>query len=90
MLHYTDPSVGGVAGEKKILRNKYASAVGEAEGMYWQYESFLKKMDAELYTVAGACRGIIFHPGTLFREMPDEVILDDFIISMQVCLQGYG
>lgn len=89
MLHYTDPRVGGVAGEKKILRNNYASAVGEAEGMYWQYESFLKKMDAELYTVAGASGELFSIRAPLFREMPDEVILDDFIISMQVCLQGY-
>jgi hypothetical protein len=28
---------------KKILQNRAESVVGEAEGLYWQYESFLKK-----------------------------------------------
>ncbi len=52
--HYTDPKTGGVAGEKKILLPKYKSAIGEAEGIYWNYESFMKKQDAEFNTVVGA------------------------------------
>lgn len=87
--HYSKPEVGAVAGEKKILRNIYASAVGEAEGIYWQYESFLKRMDAELYTVTGASGELFSLRTALFRELDQDVILDDFVISMQVCLQGY-
>jgi cellulose synthase/poly-beta-1,6-N-acetylglucosamine synthase-like glycosyltransferase len=87
--HYSDPVVGAVAGEKKILRNNYASVVGEAEGMYWQYESFLKKMDAELYTVVGASGELFSIRTSLFRETEIELILDDFVISMQIALQGY-
>lgn len=87
--HYSNPAVGAVAGEKKILRNIYASAVGEAEGIYWQYESFLKRMDAELYTVTGASGELFSLRTALFRELEQDVILDDFVISMQVCLQGY-
>lgn len=87
--HYSDPDVGGVAGEKKILRNHFASAVGEAEGIYWQYESFMKRMDAELYTVTGASGELFSIRTELFRALDREVILDDFVISMQVCLQGY-
>lgn len=89
MLHYRDEKVGGVAGEKKILRNNYESVVGEAEGMYWQYESFMKKMDAEFYTIVGAAGELFSIRAELFGEMNHDVILDDFIISMQVCLQGY-
>lgn len=89
MVHYSDPRVGAVAGEKKILRNIYASAVGEAEGIYWQYESFLKRMDAELYTVTGASGELFSLRTALFRELEQEVILDDFVISLQVCQQGY-
>jgi cellulose synthase/poly-beta-1,6-N-acetylglucosamine synthase-like glycosyltransferase len=88
MVHYQDAKVGGVAGEKKILRNNYESVVGEAEGMYWQYESFLKKMDAEFNTIVGAAGELFSIRTGLFREMNDDVILDDFVISMQVCLQG--
>ena len=89
MIHYSDKKVGGVAGEKKIFRNNYASVVGEAEGIYWQYESFMKKMDAEFYTVAGAAGELFSIRTELFKPLDDEIILDDFVISMQVCLQGY-
>jgi len=89
MVHYQDNKIGAVAGEKKILRNNYESVVGEAEGIYWQYESFMKKMDAEFNTIVGAAGELFSIRTDLFREMGDDVILDDFIISMQVCLQGY-
>lgn len=87
--HYTDKSVGGVAGEKKISRHKNISAVGEAEGIYWKYESMLKKLDADLNTVTGAAGELFSIRTSLFKEISDDLILDDFVISMQVCLQGY-
>jgi poly-beta-1,6-N-acetyl-D-glucosamine synthase len=89
VLHYEDVRVGGVAGEKKIIRNKELSAIGEAEGLYWQYESFLKKQDAGFNTVVGAAGELFSIRTELFKPMNDELILDDFITSMQVCLQGY-
>ncbi len=87
--HYADERTGGVAGEKKILRNHEVSAVGEAEGLYWQYESFMKKLDAGLNTVTGAAGELFSIRTALFRELNDDLILDDFVISMQICLQGY-
>ncbi|MBK9937506.1 MAG: glycosyltransferase family 2 protein [Chitinophagaceae bacterium] len=87
--HYANPKTGGVAGEKKILRNKGVSAVGEAEGLYWQYESFMKKLDAAFNTVTGAAGELFSIRTALFKELDDELILDDFVISMQICLQEY-
>jgi poly-beta-1,6-N-acetyl-D-glucosamine synthase len=89
MTHYSNEKVGGVAGEKKIISNKTISAVGEAEGLYWQYESFMKKLDAGLNTVTGAAGELFSIRTALFKELEDELILDDFIISMQICLEGY-
>lgn len=87
--HYCDPKVGGVAGEKKILMSNRVSAVGEAEGLYWRYESFMKKLDADFNTVVGAAGELFSIRTELFKELKDDLILDDFVISMQVCLQGY-
>lgn len=87
--HYANPKVGGVAGEKKIMRNSFASAVGEAEGLYWQYESFMKRQDAELYTVVGAAGELFSIRSSLFNAIDETIILDDFVISMQICLRGY-
>ncbi len=89
MPHYQDENIGGVAGEKKILQNRAESVVGEAEGLYWQYESFLKKMDASFFSIVGAAGELFSIRTHLFSPIDDHVILDDFIISMQVCLQGY-
>lgn len=87
--HYNDEKVGGVAGEKKIISCKEISAAGLAEKMYWKYESFMKKLDAGLNTVTGAAGELFSIRTGLFKALDDEVILDDFVISMQVCLQGY-
>ena len=51
--HYDNPAIGGVAGEKRIVP-QHNSGVSEAEGLYWQYESFLKKQDSGFHTVVGA------------------------------------
>lgn len=87
--HYNDEKVGGVAGEKKIISNKKNAVPGEAERIYWKYESFMKKLDAGLNTVTGAAGELFSIRTHLFKALEEEVILDDFIISMQVCLQGY-
>ncbi len=89
MPHYRDPQTGGVAGEKKIIQSKNSSVVGEGEGLYWRYESTLKQCDAAFYTVVGAAGELFSLRSDLFREPADAVVLDDFWLSMQVCLQGY-
>ena len=61
----------------------------KAEGLYWKYESFMKKLDADFNTVVGAA-GELFSIRTELFKVPDEnIILDDFVISMKVCLKGY-
>lgn len=89
MQHYSDPRIGGVAGEKKILVEKSNSAVGEAEGLYWQYESLLKTLDAKFNTVVGAAGELFSIRRRLFIPLDNHIILDDFMISMNVCRQGY-
>lgn len=86
--HYADEHTGGVAGEKKVIA---AGAAGAAatEGIYWKYESFLKKMDAELYSVVGAAGELFSIRTALYAPVEEEVILDDFIISLRINMAGY-
>jgi cellulose synthase/poly-beta-1,6-N-acetylglucosamine synthase-like glycosyltransferase len=87
--HYQNPQVGGVAGEKKIIESSDNSIAGAGEGLYWKYESFLKKLDWEYYTVVGAA-GELFSIKTDLYEYPgDHILLDDFLISLKVCQKGY-
>jgi cellulose synthase/poly-beta-1,6-N-acetylglucosamine synthase-like glycosyltransferase len=87
--HFANKNVGGVAGEKKILQDKSSSAVGQAEGMYWKYESFMKQQDSDFNTVVGAAGELFSIRTELFRSPTDHFILDDFMVSMQVCLKGH-
>lgn len=87
--HYNDPKTGGVAGEKRVRREGDQDLSGAGEGLYWKYESLLKKIDADCYSVVGAA-GELFSVRTALYENPGaDVILDDFIISLNICRKGY-
>jgi cellulose synthase/poly-beta-1,6-N-acetylglucosamine synthase-like glycosyltransferase len=87
--HYQDESVGGVAGEKRIFRKEQDDAAGSGEGFYWKYESFLKRIDADVYSVVGAA-GELFSIRTALYEPPDEdTIIEDFYLSMRIAGKGY-
>lgn len=86
--HYTDRKVGGVAGEKRI-RIVNESTTGSGEGLYWRYESLLKRLDARLYTVTGAAGELFSIRTGLWEPLPENAILDDFVISSRINLKGY-
>ena len=86
--HYHNEKVGGVSGEKRIS-DKALSAVGFGERLYWRYESLLKKANAEFYTIVGAAGELFSIRTKLFQPLDEKVILDDFVISANVCQQGY-
>lgn len=86
---FSDPKVGCVSGEKRILSKEKDSAAGSGEGLYWKYESALKKWDAELYSVVGAAGELFAIRTELYREVERDTLLDDFIISLRVAQDGY-
>ena len=88
--HYLDPKVGGVAGEKKVLSaTLHSEEVGEGEGLYWKYESFLKEQDSAFYSVVGAAGELFSLRTKLYEPLPHHIILDDFVLSLRVAQQGY-
>ena len=87
--HFRDPDVGAVAGEKRILTTDAESAAGSGEGLYWQYESQLKKWDAELHTIVGAAGELFAVRTALYEAVSPDTILDDFMISLRIAERGY-
>lgn len=87
--HFSDSQVGCVAGEKRIRKSEGSSS-GEGEGLYWKYESFLKKLDSELYTTVGAA-GELFavRRELLEQEIPSNAIIEDFVLSLRIAGSGY-
>ncbi|MBN1118018.1 MAG: glycosyltransferase [Bacteroidales bacterium] len=87
--HFQDKRVGCVAGEKKIISTAKDNAAGSGEGLYWNYESLLKKLEARVGSVLGAA-GELYAIQTKLYEAPDEkFVLDDFIVSMNIAQKGY-
>lgn len=88
--HYQSQDVGGVAGEKIVKeQGNNDSTAGAGEGLYWKYESFLKKLDSEFYSVVGAAGELFSIRTDLFFNVPENVLLDDFIISLKIAERGY-
>lgn len=87
--HYTDETVGAVAGEKRVQINENADASAAGEGFYWKYESTLKKWDSELYSVVGAAGELFSVRRSLYQDVPSDTVLDDFMISMLIATKGY-
>jgi cellulose synthase/poly-beta-1,6-N-acetylglucosamine synthase-like glycosyltransferase len=86
---FNDPTVGCVSGEKRIVDKESDVAAGAGEGIYWKYESTLKKWDAELYSVVGAAGELFAIRTALYKHVEKDTILDDFIISLRVAQEGY-
>ncbi len=85
MKHYRDPKVGAVSGEKKVL----AMGAGLGEGMYWRYESLLKKIDSDLFSVVGAAGELFSFRKELFIHLPPQTIIEDFALSLSIVERGY-
>lgn len=87
--HFKDEKVGGVAGEKQIVDNKSDNASGSGEGMYWKYESALKKMDSNLTTAIGAAGELFALRTELYHETEPDTLIEDFVTSMRIVAKGY-
>jgi len=87
--HYADKTVGAVAGEKRVTVQATDDASAAGEGFYWKYESALKKWDSELYTVVGAAGELFSVRRSLYRHVPNNSIIDDFMVSMLIVKEGY-
>ncbi len=86
--HYADVKTGGVAGEKRVSSSADLDATS-GEGLYWKYESILKKLDSELYSVVGAAGELFSIRRELYEDLDDETLIEDFVLSLRVCLKGY-
>ncbi|MGL5318948.1 MAG: glycosyltransferase family 2 protein, partial [Bacteroidales bacterium] len=86
---FTDPSVGCVAGEKRIQMDEKANSNSVGEGLYWKYESKLKELDYRLYSVVGAAGELFAIRTNLYFQMPQDTLLDDFILSLSIAKDGY-
>ena len=89
VMHFHDANVGVVNGEKKIIVDESDDAVSSGEGLYWKYESFLKKTDSDFYTSVGSAGELFAIRRSLYEEVPSGISIEDFYVSMKIVLKGY-
>ena len=83
---FADPEVGATTGAKTVRRD--GSAV-DSEGLYWRYESFIKRKETRLGSCIGAAGEIFAVRRSLIEPIPAEVINDDFYLAMRVVCRGH-
>ena len=87
LRHYVDPKIGGVSGEKRV--STLADNPVNGEGIYWQYESFMKRLDGEFYSLVAAAGELFSIRRGLWQPIQEDTILDDLHLTLSVCLSGY-
>lgn len=86
--HYADPIVGGVSGAKGIIIKEDDTAESKGEGLYWRYESTIKKADSTFNSLMGAAGELVSFRTELVVDLPEDTILDDFMQSFNMLKQG--
>lgn len=81
--HFCDKSVGCVSGVKKIVKDKNNCTSGN-EGIYWKFESFIKKNESKFNSLIGADGAILAINKEFYVQQNNDTILDDFMISINV------
>lgn len=81
---FCDPSVGGVAGSKRVR-----ASGARPEGAYWRLENVLRRADSRIWSVMGAAGEVLAIRRDRFPALEPDTILDDFMISMRLVQLGY-
>jgi poly-beta-1,6-N-acetyl-D-glucosamine synthase len=86
--NFIDRKVGCVSGELVFEENPGSSIQAEM-GSYWRFEKQLRKLESATGSVPGATGAIYAVRKELFRPLPEQTLLDDVLVPMHVCMQGY-
>jgi cellulose synthase/poly-beta-1,6-N-acetylglucosamine synthase-like glycosyltransferase len=86
VAQFRDPKVGMVNGNKVLKRTP--TMVGEGEGVYWIYETLLKRADSDVFSNAFVTGAMTAIRKELFCPVPDYLEFDH-VLPLHVVNQGY-
>ena len=81
---FSDETVGVVVGRLVLTDPATGTNV---DGLYWRYETFLKQMDARLNALLGANGAIYAVRRSVFVPIPDDTLVDDFVLPLLIRLR---
>ena len=82
---FADPAVGAVCG-RLVLTDPATGA--NADGLYWKYETFLKKCESRLGALLGSNGAIYAIRRKSYVPIPGDTIVDDFVIPLLAKLRA--
>jgi biofilm PGA synthesis N-glycosyltransferase PgaC len=82
--HFADPTVGCVSGSKTVTKG----GVGQAESVYWRYESHIRKMETACGSTVGVVGEINAVRRSLFAPIASGVINDDAFLALHFLAAG--
>jgi cellulose synthase/poly-beta-1,6-N-acetylglucosamine synthase-like glycosyltransferase len=85
--HFADPHVALVAGAKRVIADD--ADVAAQEGLYWQYESWLKALESKHSSVIGAAGEIFAVRRSAYIPPPSHAIIEDFWLCMSLLRSGF-
>jgi poly-beta-1,6-N-acetyl-D-glucosamine synthase len=81
LRHFSNPKVGGATGRRVCIIQKQ-STPSEGEGLYWRYESWIKKSESCVHSCMGAQGQLYAIRKAAFPHV--EKVGEDFFIPMKV------
>jgi cellulose synthase/poly-beta-1,6-N-acetylglucosamine synthase-like glycosyltransferase len=83
---FGDERVGCASGELVIVDR--GEGAGRGVGLYWNYEVLLRKMESGTGSMLGATGAIYAVRREFFRDLPEDVLLDDIYTPMNAIMAG--
>jgi len=84
---FADPTVGATTGAKLIIQD--GGDLSSAEGMYWKYESWIKKNQTQLGTCTSSVGEMLAVRRSAYMEPPNNIINDDYYIVLDLIKRGF-
>ncbi len=85
--NFSDSEVGAASGQL-VFEKEGMTDFGAGMDAYWRYEKFLRKSQSRTGSMVGVTGALYALRRQYFRPIPQETILDDVLIPMNVVMQG--
>lgn len=85
--NFSDPEVGAASGELEFEVEGMSNFGGGVDA-YWRYEKFIRQSESAWGSVVGVTGAIYALRRECFEPIPDDTILDDVLIPMNVVMGG--
>lgn len=81
-----DHRVAVASGKLRLMTPEGGDA---CEGLYWRYETLLKRYESRAGALVGANGGLYVLRSSLWEPLRPDTIVDDFVVSMRPLMKGF-